>query len=76
MKQFNIIPFLFSAIKDVANAMANTYKRAAEYECAKAKLEIILKKLDSKVIESEHKSNIRRNYFCRLSCKVTSRNSV
>lgn len=56
MKQFNIVPFLCSAIKDVANSLTNTYKRVAEYELAKAELEILFKKLDSDVMESESKS--------------------
>ena len=72
MKQFNIVPFLFSAIKDVANSMANTYKRVAEYELAKAKLEIVFKELDLDVIESEQKSKYEINKSSKRKVKINS----
>ena len=57
MKQFNLVPFLCNAIQDVANSLANTWKRTAEYLSAKAKLEMICKEYDLDVYESEQKAN-------------------
>ena len=72
MKKFNLVPFFCSAIKDMADSISNTYEKAAEYECAKAKLEILLKKLDLDVYESEQISKYEINISSKRKAKINS----
>lgn len=72
MKKISLVPFCCSAIKDVADSISNTCKKAAEYECAKTKLEIIFKKLDLDVIESEQISKYKMNNSSKRKAKINS----
>lgn len=72
MKKFNLVPFFCSAIKNVADSIANTKKRAVEYECAKTKLEILFKKIDLDVYESEKISEYEMNISSKRKADINS----
>ena len=72
MKKISLVPFCCSAIKDVADSITNTKKNAAEYEYAKTKLEILIKKLDLDVIESEQISKYEMNNSSKRKAKINS----
>ena len=72
MKKISLVPFCCSAIKDVADSISNTSKKAAEYECAKNELEIIFKKLDLNVYESEQISKYEMNNSSKRKSKINS----